>query len=418
MSVESKFSSPPHNESPAYPEHEVVQQAELAWLAGLCESGGSLYFAIQQRSDRDYMNAYPYITIQSAKTEVKDYLYNRYQGADSPAEPGTWRLGGFRAAELIVAMKPWLSTRNEFVVAVENWLNTEDAAERVTIAEDNKNQDRFKTPTIEDYQKLLADPAFLAGVLDNRATIYAGNTRGWEHPRVSITSMHIDLLVALYNLFGGSITVKQAAGEEKTINGKTFQTKRDSYSWNVSAAKARAVIALALPYLRIKPYEGWDVKLSETKKIAVEEQIQLLQEYVENEISEFEAGERFTLSTNEELAGVFELSHTTAKRRLSSLPSELRLTRERIIRSTHHSILNPMQIHDMVSKISNEVAEYEAGVRQSFTGNKELAEQLGVGVHILNRNVMPQVPQDQARLRQQVINSQTTAAENKRRAEL
>lgn len=398
-------------------ETEAEQQAELAWLAGLCESGGSIYLHIQERADRDgYSNAYPYIAIQSRKTAVKEHLYARYQGADLKNEPGTWKLGGYKAAELIVAMKPWLSTRSEHLAAIENWLNTTDASERIEIAQDLKGYDRLETATIEEYILLLRNPAFVAGVIDNRGSIYRKKDSNWSHPAVSISTTNKELVAALHSIFGGSFVLEQPAGREVTIHNRAFQTKRDTYSVTVSAAKARRLIETTLPYLKIKPFEDWNTRLIDKRKISIEEEISHIQTFVESEITEYEAGQRFTLSTIEDIATEFSFTFRTAKRRLTHLPPELRKKREHIIRRTHNTALHPLQILETVQQILTEVAEYEIGERSSFTGNQELAEQLGVGPHIINRNIMSLVPKDAALLRQQVINSQTTAETNRRRA--
>lgn len=115
-----------------------------------------------------------------------------------------------------------------------------------------KGHDRFQYGSIEEYQKLVEDPAFLAGILDYRGTV--NSDRGRE--RVAVRSKHRNLLLALKARYGGSVRIDTKAGVRVIIGERTFETKNDDYVWHLSGG-SKELIQAVLPYLKLNPYRRW-----------------------------------------------------------------------------------------------------------------------------------------------------------------
>lgn len=86
--------------------------------------------------------------------------------------------------------------------------------------------------------------AYAAGILDGEGSILLSKERAasrFRYPRVTVASTSIEILEAMYNLFGGCICTH-----------KTYQKHhKKNWSWRADNTAAIEVLKLLLPYLRV-----------------------------------------------------------------------------------------------------------------------------------------------------------------------
>ncbi len=314
-----------------YPEHNTPTADALAWLGGTFEAGGTVTFRIQRYPLRNHADAYPLIYLNETRVEFMDSVYQLFGGNyRSEGNAYRWTLFGYKAAELILATEPYNVSRKEMTVAVQNWLNS-TTDERVQIAEEMKTHSRYQEGSVEEYQLLLENPNFTAGVIDYRGLIVAASHDGGYHPRVDLSSKNHKLLLALQQRFHGIIRNPSKKGTLMTVGERTGVTKHDALLWSVSNNSARELIEYALPHLKIPPYLGWDRRISNEKRDARTVEINNLVKFIEDELARFENGEITRLSTNDELADVFDISKQGVKRKIGALDGDSRHKRHQLL---------------------------------------------------------------------------------------
>ncbi len=411
MSVERNIGVNPEVISSPEPQ-ERDENVMSRWLAGALEVGGTMAFAIQ-RSKKGYVRAYPFISFSDSNQQFIQYLKITLRGGSiPPSRPWGWRLSGYKAAHLISSMEPHAVSRHEMVLAVQNWLNSE-TAERVQTAEEMKGYDRSKDTSVESYSKLVQDPAFVAGAIDNRGSIYPVHDKHYVVLCVSIYSKNHSLLLALKEFFGGSLRISSHEGEEKKIRDRDIKTKKNSYMWRVDASTARKVIGFTLPYLISPPYEGWDKLLIDEISQRKQNKTNRIVLFVQNELERFQLGELSRLSTNAEIARKFKLSERTAQRRMSALPKKTREEREKIIKSSNQQALTEAEIASLINSINQETQDLVDGKIDRLTTNPELAENCGIGIGSLNA-IMKRLPKEIKIVRQRAILSQAAIRRNEK----
>lgn len=234
-------------------QRENIPLTSIRWLAGALEAGGTIGFAIQR--SRGYTYGVPFIALHEPNESFVGLLKTEFGGSNRPQRNSwEWRLSGPKVAELAAAMEPYVVSRKEMVMAMQNWMQA-DTADRVQIAKDMKGYDRYQDGSQEEYEALVKDPLFVAGVLDNRGSIYSSSENGYATPRIDVYSKNQPLLSALKERYGGKVYVKTEAGIIITIMQRAFEVKKDSYVWTISHARARALIESVLDHLRIRSYD-------------------------------------------------------------------------------------------------------------------------------------------------------------------
>lgn len=383
------------------------------WFAGAYEAGGVIAFSIQRRKN-GHVSAYPYMAFREPNEPFITLLQDEYGGAKMHVgNSWEWRLSGYKAAEIVVDMEPYTVSRREMILAMRNWLES-DTAERVQIAQEMKGHNRYQDGSVEDYGRLVADPIFVAGVLDNRGTIYPSTDKEYAYPRVEVRSKNRNLLDALKGLYGGLIDTVVETGTVRVVAGRNVETKRDSFAWTTTNIKARELIALISSHLKIMPYKGWDRRLVEERRQERGNQTTQLLSAIQEELGRFSRGEITRLSTAEELAEKFSLTVRTIRRRLSVLPNEVRTQRKAIIKSANTRLLTDQDIDAIVESMKRELFEFQQGQRTTLTYNDGWAQQVEVGAHIIDRNVIPQLPKEIQEQRQHLLYSQATRERNEK----
>lgn len=314
---------------------EIVQPTSPRWFGGALEAGAVIAFGIQRRltgPKTGHVAAYPFIAFREPNETFIDLLKSEYGGSKMKVgDSWEWRLSGYRAAEIIASMEPYVVSRREVVLAARNWLESE-TAERVRIAEDMKGYDRYQEGSVEDYEELVEDPIFVAGVVDNRGKIFPFKDEKYTNARVDVYSKNKNLLDALQEQYGGQVYTVVEVGDEGVLRGRAFKTKRASYLWTIVFAGARDLIQSVADHLKIPPYEGWDRRLIDAVRREKEDQVERIRGFVQDELEKYERGEIIRLSTAKEIGERFGLTERTTERRISQLPVELKKEREKIIR--------------------------------------------------------------------------------------
>lgn len=400
------------HQAPIEESHEVIQQ-EALWLAGVIEAGATVAIGIQRKtspSGHEDIRAYPFISISdNANPQFRHELKSKLGGSVTGSE---WRLSGYKAAEIIAETEPYVHSRLEQVMAVRNWLEADTTEAKVKIAEDIKGHDRYNDTSSEDYVDLINRPAFVAGVIDNRGSIYPHIDKNYVYPRIEITSKNKALLDALAKKFKGEVIITKEKGTETDIEGRQFTTKTDSFALTFSQKANADIIRFALPHLKVQPYAGWDEYQSvenAAKRLATQQKILDL---ITQELSSFNQGVTSQLSTAEEIAAKFNLTHRTTLRYLRTLPQELRQQREQLIRAHHRRKLASDDVATLVEAITREVIDYQQGNRDRLTQNGQWARLANVGNHIIARQIIPLLDPDIASIRQHALLSQTARDRN------
>lgn len=356
---------------------EIDPTASARWFAGALEPGGTLAFGIQRRKT-GHVAAYPFIEFRESNEQFIDLMQAEYEGSRMRIGNSlSWRLNGYKAAEIAADLEPYAVSRREMVVAVQNWLQA-DTPERVEIAESMKGRDRLQDVSKEDYGRIVGDAIFMAGVIDNKGTIYPNSDGEHTTARIEVRSRNRPLLDAIQERFGGSITIVTEAGTPVGIM-PNYVTKRDSYAWSAASAEARQLIGFTQRNLKISPYADWDrLDIEGIRQARQEEEKEVIQ-YVQEEIERFKRGEIGRILTTQELADKFGLSHKTAKRRVSGLVTEIRKEREQILRGANRQSLTEAEITSAIESIVQEVQGFLDGRVERLSTNAEWEEKLTIG---------------------------------------
>lgn len=387
---------------------EAVSSASVRWLAGALEVGGTVAFGIhREKSGR--VSAYPHISLQQHDEELIALLKKEYGGSRIKGDGAAsgWRLGGYKAADMISDMEPYAVSRSEMVLAVKNWLDSE-TAQRIQIAEEMKGYERYADGSIDQYISLVRDPDFVAGILDNRGRIYPFFLGAYTYPRIEVGSKNENLLEALRRVYGGNLRCVLNAGTRGNINGKEFETKRNSYVLNLSNAKARRVIELTQGHVKAESNRNWERKISERQKHPMEHQTLQLQSAIQEELGQISRGELGRISTAEELAMKFSLDLRKTRLELSLLPTELRKQREAIMRSENRHALTGQDVQKLLSELSEEIGQYKNGEILKLSHSVALARQAGVNVHTFHKYVISKLPNEVQEWRWRILLSQAS----------
>lgn len=319
---------------------ELIPPTPVLWFAGALEAGGTIGFAVNRsiKGDRIIIRSNVFLVVRGINEALADQLCREFGiNKTRPTVKWQFRLNGRRAAETIAELEPYVVSRKEVALAAKNWLQSDNEGQ-VQIAEEMTGYNRYNTGSPEDYQNLVRNPIFVAGVLDNRASIYPFTEKGYVYPRVATQSLNKVLLDALQNQYGGKVVKVIEQGRKQIVQGRTIEAKRDSYRWIVGTAAARSLLGLVSPHLKIPPYEGWNRQQIEVARQGRSDQATQIIDSVTAELRRYQAGEITRLSTTAEIGNQFSISNPTVRRRLKELPDDLRKLRRRIINTVNATI--------------------------------------------------------------------------------
>lgn len=327
-------------QSPPQESRELISPTPILWFAGALEAGGTIGFAVNRsvKRDRVVIRSNVFLVLYGLSELLANQLCREF-GINKTKPTVNWqfRLNGHRAAETIAELEPYVVSRKEVALAAKNWLQS-DNEERVQIAKEMTGYNRYNTGSPDDYQDLVRNPIFVAGVLDNRANIYSFTEKGYVYPRVATQSLNKALLDALQNQYGGRVVKVIEQGRKQLIKGHIAEAKRDSYRWILGTAQARSLLSLVSLHLKIPPYEGWDRQQIEVARQGRSDQATQIIDFVTAELRRYQAGEITRLSTTAEIGNQFSISEPTVRRRLKELPPDFRKQRRGIINTANATL--------------------------------------------------------------------------------
>jgi hypothetical protein len=292
------------------------------YLAGAFEVGSSMGFHIF--GNNGSIKVYPALMFRESEAFVtlfqKEFGGHKHKIKNSKS--WRWSLSGQKAAEVAANMKPYCVSRREIVGAMQEWLIAADGKNNMKIALEVKNRHNFSIGSAEDYRLLANDPAFIAGVIDNKGWIKALHDNGRIYPSIGIRSKNKGLLDALSCVHGGKPKTEKRKGG--SIGDRIIQEKEESYILEIPQGATKKLLELIEKYLIKKPFNGWNKRVVDELRGQRVARAQQLQAVVSRELEELRRGERELLSTRKDLAEQFRVHPETVDRMLELLPQGLR----------------------------------------------------------------------------------------------
>lgn len=192
-----------------YNEREVLKNAQ--WLGGTVEVGRGMGFSLYPRKGKIY--TYPYI--HATDDEEERVRFNsRFGGrVNRRGNSWEWKIEGDDAVSIAVASQMYSPSRADTNEAFISWRNAQSREERVAVAANIRAIDRTKVSQ-RDYESLIYNPLFLAGVLDERGNVYARESLDSDAPYAHFVaaSTNKTLLDALQFAYEGKIYPKEIEG--------------------------------------------------------------------------------------------------------------------------------------------------------------------------------------------------------------
>jgi hypothetical protein len=285
-------------------EYAQVTHEQLLWLVGILEVGGNVAITPMWRNGE--LIPAPRITVGMQPEKISAFQAI-FGGSVLPVSGGhhTLYFRGEPVIKLIKAIEGDVVRLREWV---EKSLEMDQAfkdGERFDV-EAIRKANAFKDTelTVEDYRLLILQPAAVAGIIDNRGTIYnqtSSENTDRNNPTLQVNSTNEALLNALAAEYGGSVQQYVEEGQQFVVLGKDTQAQRDGFYWRFTSGGVRKYLPLWEPYLAQKPYEGWKSKLLETRILSNEEIAQKINQQMAVEIRKIEDEGSLTISTVEEL---------------------------------------------------------------------------------------------------------------------
>lgn len=388
-------------------------QATSAWFAGVLEAGAIAGISVTEYNDkRGFLRrkTQPYLEIHSTYPPMLERLQSIYGGM---RKPRFWNKGGRVAAEIVAETLPFTVARQDYVLAMGNWLNAENVDEQIAIARDLEGRGWQQRGNPHDYQELVTNPAFLAGILDSRATMYQRSAGRYHTLAVQIPSKNVALLEQLRDNYGGSIRVTDPAGTTIDHGAVSFKTRVDSHVWDILHTSAIDLVRYAQQFIQTPPPEGWDYQRGLEKAEEEQQLAQKIAEHARAEIVQLRTGELGQLSTNAGLAAMFKIGSVRISRYLEDIltPEELK-ARSDIIKQFAKRSVDAISTRQIAEHIRQEVESVQRGERDRLSYREELAELFGVSLKALKRHVIPSLDPDLQAARSTILRSQVVRDRN------
>lgn len=289
------------------------EQRELKknWLLGVLEVGGSVSISVQ-KDGRILLSIDCNMHPDPAKFAAKILPTERepYQQNDEGHANVAFR--GETLDHLFELIGDEYIAMRQTVDGYFRLLNEAESIDDIEQLKEMRNaitkQGRFEGLTSEAYTKLVTQSAFIAGVLDNRGTVYNLTQRkGINSPTLRVHSKNKALLDALVQIYGGSVQAFKEPVYETEILGRNVTIENQSYYWHLNSGGSRRLLQVVEPHMQRKPYQGWEVLVSAQRREAKETLASEIEAYMEQQIELFEKGETSRLPSIATLAAHFEI---------------------------------------------------------------------------------------------------------------
>lgn len=220
------------------------------WLGGFFEIGGSMGISRgvkKSLSSSGEILLYPQMTpfikfIEKDKARVATFK-NLFGGSIYPYH-NSWLLliRNERAVLLTSIMSPYAPSRLPFTRAILGW-DHHSLEEKEQIAKNTKGYHKNVHLTEDDYNDLVRNPKFLAGLIDNR-----GIPNDHDYPNLSVPSRNRPLLDSLYGIFRGHIEIDRRLENESKFFNIPADRLNGTVSWQLGKAETKKIFAATRPY--------------------------------------------------------------------------------------------------------------------------------------------------------------------------
>lgn len=210
------------------------------WLGGVFEVGGTVSFEIEERLQRGKTYTRPTLGLND-KMRGLGMTLRGIHGGNWDEKSGKWIIKSKKAAELILSMEKFAPSRRDTIAAVELWSAAADLHEKEEIVRLYREMPGVDVDA-DAYENLVRSPRFLAGVIDNRGTLYQSRND------LRVSSANKTLLDALEARYGGTVSKEDVSGEVKMIYGQEYVLKKDGYIWYLTPNAKDNVVDIVTPY--------------------------------------------------------------------------------------------------------------------------------------------------------------------------
>ena len=208
-------------------EQDLRVSEHKLWLSGFFGIAGQASFMKTAKDPDDYT---PVIGKADKDKNYIIRLRELFGGGKYPqGDSWIWRIYGFRAADIITMLGPFLPSHSSFVAAVTDWKSCQSPSERAEVAygykENLLNQqiDGYKGIQIYRlYLELIDQPKRVAGILDNRLSLK-------QNKESSINSKNRLLTQALADKFNGSNILLEQYGPNPNNHTKIYRSSQVNF---------------------------------------------------------------------------------------------------------------------------------------------------------------------------------------------
>lgn len=246
--------------------------AHAKWLAGVFEVGGSMsLWAVPRKNRQDRPQAASWGPIVQVRVGLWDSdeararrLAELFGGSVGRVEgEHSWRwMADTRSGRAIgVAIQPYAPSRAAFSEAVRHWDELDPMqkvqAVRAFKASDNPSHPRT-APDPHVYDALVADPNFLAGVVDARGSMaqrrYEGHGTGYFYPHITIQTTNLALLEAVQRRYRGRLELRNGSSASSADQNAT-----STVLWKAQGRAAADLYELIRPHLLLRAEQAAQV---------------------------------------------------------------------------------------------------------------------------------------------------------------
>lgn len=231
---ERNLISPVAHLAEAGPERGETDKQKIVWLAGMFEAGGAMYFSVgnQQVGTRVLTYTYPVLCYSDTNEDKMRLLVAEFGGfyrRNKTSENFSWYLKAIqKTVPLIYSLDGKSPSRRNFIEATKNWAEANSREERELAMLNFRDLENQNLTEKSDYEHLIPDPAFVAGVVCSRGGIYYGEGKD-RVQQLRVESTNLGLMEGLKERFGGVIRVQVEKGSVVKIRGREVTAKKDSY---------------------------------------------------------------------------------------------------------------------------------------------------------------------------------------------
>jgi hypothetical protein len=249
MALRKEAQAQPEGSNAQTEQQKANIQAHARWLAGLFEVGGTMSAQTGQRPD-GATRADLYLQISDnnelrTRRLAEHFGGYMYRNTRPTTTTWIWTMVTDRARTVASAVQPYAPSRKPFIDLANKWDDL-TADQRVSEARKiiaSPRSERRAITNPQDYEHLVADPEFVAGVIDARGGLYGRPVPYQNAPRIQVATTNKALLAALQERYGGVL---------RTIGTQDTNTAPSGTVWRLDGAPAKALYPQIRPHLLLR----------------------------------------------------------------------------------------------------------------------------------------------------------------------